>query len=781
MDNILKILHLEDNRLDAELIHNYICNEWINCQIKLVTKKNDFMEAIEREIYDLVLCDFRIPTFDSGFEVLEILKNKYHETPILFITGTIGEETAVELMKKGATDYILKDKLLKLIPAIKRALNEKKEHEEKQNAQRALTESEKRYRNLFLNSPIGIFTSNPQGEIIDANPSLIRILGCSSLQEVKERQANRENFSSIEEKTRFNEMLKSNVEVIGFETVWVKNGGRHINIRLNAKGIKDQDGKVLLFEGTVEDITEITIAQHNLAKSESQLSIAQEIAQLGSWEFDISSNELTWSRGLYKIYGLDQGKIKTDFNVFIKMIHPDDKGVIEELQRNFSGNKYKDTFSYRIRKPDGEIRYLYSIIKTDKEKDRIRKIYGTVQDITVQKLAENELIEAKEKAEESNRLKSSLLANMSHELRTPLTGILGFSDLLSDENLIPEHLEMVRSIKISCKRLLETLNSILNLSRIEANKFDINISSIDLTKLVEEEYKLNFPAASGKNIYLNVSLPQKHIFIKSDEIILKTILSNLINNAIKFTNEGGVTIGLEESDDDSINISVKDTGIGITQENQKVIFEEFRQVSEGLGRRFEGSGLGLTLVKKFVNLLKGDVFLTSEIGIGSEFKVYLPLSELLIENDNNIAIHTVKRTEFLPIREKKNLSMNKRILLVEDDVVNVSVIKIMLKKEFILDIARNGEKAIELASQNNYDLILMDINLGAGMNGLEVTKILKQMNKYARTPIIATTAYAMQGDEEKFIETGCTDYISKPFTKEILLNKISQSFTGKYN
>ena len=195
------------------------------------------------------------------------------------------------------------------------------------------------------------------------------------------------------------------------------------------------------------------------------------------------------------------------------MIHPDDKGVIEELQRNFSGNKYKDTFSYRIRKPDGEIRYLYSIIKTDKENDRIRKIFGTVQDITVQKLAENELIEAKEKAEESNRLKSSLLANMSHELRTPLTGkILGFSDCLSDENLITEHLEMVKAIKISCKRLLETLNSILNLSRIEANKYDINISSVNLNKLVDEEYKLYYPVASSKNIYLNVYLPQKRYF-----------------------------------------------------------------------------------------------------------------------------------------------------------------------------------------------------------------------------------------------------------------------------
>ena len=135
-----------------------------------------------------------------------------------FITGTIGEETAVELMKKGATDYILKDKLLKLIPAIKRALNEKKEHEEKQNAQKALKESEERYRNLFLNSPIGIFTSTSQGEIIDANPSLIRILDCSSLQELKERQINSNNFVSTEEKTRFNEMLRRNGKVVGFET-----------------------------------------------------------------------------------------------------------------------------------------------------------------------------------------------------------------------------------------------------------------------------------------------------------------------------------------------------------------------------------------------------------------------------------------------------------------------------------------------------------------------------------------------------------------------------------
>ncbi len=148
----------------------------------------------------------------------------------------------------------------------------------------------------------------PQGEIIDANPSLIRILDCSSLQELKERQINSNNFVSTEEKTRFNEMLRRNGKVVGFETVWVKKGGKHIYIRLNAKGIEDKNGQELLYEGTVEDITDITIAQNNLAKSESQLSIAQEIAQLGSWEFDISSNELTWSRGLYQIYGLDPVK-----------------------------------------------------------------------------------------------------------------------------------------------------------------------------------------------------------------------------------------------------------------------------------------------------------------------------------------------------------------------------------------------------------------------------------------------------------------------------------------
>ncbi len=726
MNNRLKILHLEDNPFDAELIHNCIQNEWSNCEIKLVTKKDSFMNAIDNETFNLVLCDFRIPTFDSGFEVLEILKKKHWETPILFITGTIGEETAVNLMKEGATDYILKDKLVKLIPAIKRALNEKTELEDKKNTQKALRESEERYRNLFLNSPVGIYSCSLQGEIIDANPSFVNILGFTSLEELKKEKSKNKNFPIKENDTNFEEMMEKYGEVIGFETIWQKEEKNPIYVRQNNKAIKDEEGNTLSYEGTVEDITEIKKAQSSLAKSESRLSIAQEIAHIGYWEYDLTSMELIWSKGLYKIFGLAQDEIKADLKLFMDMIHPEDKNLLKEVENKFMEIREETTFYYRIIKPDGGIRYLYSIIKTDSENNKVKKIFGTVQDVTEQKLSENNLIKAKEDAEESNRLKSSFLANMSHELRTPLTGILGFSDILSDEIITPEHNEMVKGIKVSCKRLLETLNSILDLSRIEANKYEINFSLINLNEIINDEYKLFYPSASAKNIFLNLNLPQTEIFIKSDEKILKIIISNLVNNAIKFTSKGGVTITLE-SLIDSVKINIKDTGIGISDENQKFVFEEFRQASEGLGRRFEGSGLGLTLVKKFVDLLEGEINLKSELNSGSEFSVIFPVSETLL-NDRNISIKKKPEEDIKQLIPKlhNTLMRDKRILLVEDDVVNVTVMKIMLKQIYSLDVARNGETALELAKQNDYDLFLMDINLGAGLDGLGVTRILKE-------------------------------------------------------
>lgn len=255
-------------------------------------------------------------------------------------------------------------------------------------------------------------------------------------------------------------------------------------------------------------------------------------------------------------------------------------------------------------------------------------IIAVIRDITERKKFEEELIAAKKKAEEMNQLKSSFLANMSHELRTPLVGILGYSEILSEEIQDPDHSKMVKDISHSGKRLLETLHSIWDLSRIEANKFEIKPSLFNLVNLVQEEIELYKGIARVKNIYLNIRMSRHELMINSDRKILQNTISHLINNAVKFTSQGGVVISLttEKNGNNYAVIKVTDTGIGIPEESQRLIFEEFRQASEGMSRKYEGSGLGLTITKKYIKLLKGTIDLKSKPGIGSEFSVKIPIN-----------------------------------------------------------------------------------------------------------------------------------------------------------
>ncbi len=399
------------------------------------------------------------------------------------------------------------------------------------------------------------------------------------------------------------------------------------------------------------------------------------------------------------------------------------------------------------------------------------------QDITERKKSERELREAKVKAEEMNKLKTSFLANMSHELRTPLVGILGFAELLRDNITDTEMSQMASRIYASGKRLLETLNSILDLSRIEANKLELKSDFINVCRVVRENI-LQFEAlAKSKNLYLKADIPNEELISFLDDRILHQILNNLVNNALKFTKAGGVTLIVEKekvAERNFISIKVKDTGIGIPEESLPKIFEEFRQVSEGLDRKFDGTGLGLTLTKKFVELLGGSITVESKLNEGSSFIIRFPLEEQNVD-DSSKSNETELNNESAII-DQFNKSLN--ILLVENDEASIEVTKLFLKDKFNLDIVLDGENALKLINERKYDLILMDINLGKSMSGIEVTQKIKMLSDYKNVPIIAMTAYAMVGDKEEFFKAGCTHYLSKPFKKDQLIGIINDAISN---
>lgn len=388
--------------------------------------------------------------------------------------------------------------------------------------------------------------------------------------------------------------------------------------------------------------------------------------------------------------------------------------------------------------------------------------------IIEREIARKELIEAKETAEEMSKLKSNFLANMSHELRTPLIAILGYTEILKTEIEHQEWNEMISTIMQSGKRLLETLNLILDLSKVEADKVQINYSEINISEEVRDIVNMLNPVAQKKNLYLKSVIEKENILAKLDKRILHSIITNLVNNGIKYTHNGGVTINLSTIITNGKNyavINVIDTGIGIAKDDQDTIFEEFRQVSEGYNRHFEGAGLGLTIAKKFTEKMGGNISMKSEVGKGSIFTVQFPAEEQFIESE---PIKSVARENILPYA----VGRSKKVLVVDDDAATRKIVELFLRGEIELDSASNGKEATDMISKNYYSLVLMDISLGKGVSGVELLQNLRSLPAYENVPFIAVTAHAMVGDKEKFLSSGFDDYLSKPFAKKELISKV---------
>jgi len=322
---------------------------------------------------------------------------------------------------------------------------------------------------------------------------------------------------------------------------------------------------------------------------------------------------------------------------------------------------------------------------------------------------------------------------------------------------------------------METLNLILDLSRIEAGKLEINIAQIDIVQIVHDICQLFYEAAVKKSLYLRVESNVKSLVLQLDEKLFREAINNLVNNAIKYSLQGGVTLKIyEEQAEAGVFgvIDVIDTGIGISETEQAFIWEEFRQVSEGIGRKFEGTGLGLTITKKFVEKMHGTISVQSKLNYGSIFTVKFPVGNKSIAQPRVAEISAIEETDI-----SRSIDILHEVLYVEDDPVAAGVVKRMLHNVCSLDIVANSQQAIEKARNKQYKAILMDINLGHGPDGLETARSIREIDSYNGIPVIAVTAFAMVGDREEFLAAGCTDYISKPFKKKELIDIVRKAIT----
>ncbi len=457
---------------------------------------------------------------------------------------------------------------------------------------------------------------------------------------------------------------------------------------------------------------------------------------------------------------------------FVSYMFPEMADSYKSIFSNFKKSGFINGVEFKMRKKNGEaIHVSYEGISTYKKNGDFKQTYCVFKDVTHQKKIEASLVEAKLKAEESDKLKSAFLANMSHEIRTPMNAILGFSDLLLrkdlDEDKKEKYLELINT---GGKRLLTIISDIIDLSKIDANQISIKLKDCDINEMLDNLHSQFIVSADNKNVSFDVfkGLSAKAALIKSDNVRLIQIISNLLENAFKFTNTGVIRLGYT-LEDNKLKFYVSDTGIGVSPKYFKLIFERFGQAKQELTKLGTGTGLGLSIVKGLLDLLGGDIWLESEEGKGSTFFFTIPYNPINIANPIEILPQSVENV----VEEEPETESISTILVVEDDSSNFLYLEaLFMPFNYNILHAWNGEEALDLFSNNpDIKLILMDIKMPL-MNGFDATERIRKINQ--DIPIVAQTAFAMADDRRKAIAVGCNDYISKPISKVKLLNIISK-------
>ena len=645
---------------------------------------------------------------------------------------------------------------------------------EHKKAEDALKASEEKYRTIFENVQDVFYQTDLAGIITEISPS-IKYFSEFSRDEIIDTPVYN-LYYNLDDRKIFLDAIIENGELRDYELRIKTKTGKIKFVSVNARLISDSEGSPHHIDGALRDITDRKHAESELLEREIQY---RNLANSGL--------ALIWTSGTDKLCNYFNEPWLTFTgrtleqelgNGWAEGVHYDDLDRCLKTYIDAFDNREALIMEYRLRNASGDYRWIEDLgVPNYKSDGEFIGYLGHCFDITEQKALEYELMKAKNKAEESDRLKSAFLANMSHEIRTPMNGILGFAGLLKEPMLSgEEQLEYIDIIEQSGNRMLNIINDIVSISKVESGQMEVSIKETNINEQIEYIYTFFKPEAEKKGIklYVKNSLPSKKITIKSDREKIYAILTNLVKNALKFTHTGTIEFGCSSKANGAssyLEFYVKDSGVGIKPEHKQIIFERFRQSNDSLNRNYEGAGLGLAISKAYVEMLGGKIWVESEPGIGSIFYFIIPYN-IEYQFDNNTP--NIKSADYAKYHVDPEVP-GLKILIVEDDEANLKLITATVKT-FCSKIlkAKTGIEAVDACHNNpDIDLILMDVKMPE-MDGYEATRLIRQFNN--EVIIIAQTAFALTGDREKALAAGCNDYISKPYGKSLLMSLIEKHF-----
>ena len=529
----------------------------------------------------------------------------------------------------------------------------------------------------------------------------------------------------------------------------------------------------------MNEIEKRKITEEALLQSKERFHYAMSASKDGLFDWDIQSNTVFYSPSWKSMLGYEDHEVGSEFSEWERLTAPEDRSKALSLMREHLAGK-RERFETEIRMLHKDGHWVEILARASAVRDHEGKpvrVVGTHVDITERKQFEKMLIAAKEEAEAANQAKSAFLANMSHEIRTPMNGILGMLQLLQTTSLDQEQQEFTVLAIHSTNRLTQLLSDILDLSKVEAGKMKIRSEPFNLRDALLQPIDLFSPLAAQSGVKLNyhfdTDLPQEVI---GDALRLQQVLTNLVGNAFKFTRQGHVTVEVyplpaRNDAEKRIFVSVSDSGCGIKDEDLAVLFQPFTQVSQGFARTHQGAGLGLTISKQLVHLMGGNMAVESEEGVGTTFYFCVTLQQGL-----------ASESALPPSASDLPASKARRVLLAEDDEITVFAVQKMLQKlGYEVSVAANGEKALAMLCRDDFDIILMDVQMPV-MDGVEATRSIRASTSIGPKkdiPIIALTAFAMSGDREKFMAAGMDDYISKPIDLHNLQNTMNRAMNSK--